>query len=431
MPTGRMSKGAQKRRVALPLPLTYSRAHSEREGFTMASAHPGSERLLGAAAVERARAIAPLVAAASSEIFEAGRLAARVLDAMYEADLFRVALPAHLGGGECDPLSFNTIAEVLGAADMSTAWCFVQAAATAHSLGPRLPPDVARMVFAGPTDVIGSGSPTKGPVKADLVEGGYRVSGEWAFASGCLHSTWFDARAVLYRDGEKVATPHGLGAFSSLLVPKSKVDLVDTWDVVGMRGTGSQTYRVRDALVPESWALPLAGPPPDSTGPAYRVPNLSLAHSAFASLALGGAGAALEDFGALATSKTAFLTSVPLHAVAGVQGVLGRGHARVQSALAYRDRSLQRIWAEAVDGVVTDAARAEVRLAATLGVEIALDVIDSVYRFAGTSGVFGDSPLQRRFQDIHVLSQQVFGRPAHYENVGRLLLGLEYERHLV
>lgn len=388
-----------------------------------AACHRGREVL------ERARGLQPLLMEAADEIWSEARLPGQVLHAMAGADLFRVAAPLRIGGGECDLLSFARIAEVMGYADMSAAWCFVQAGASAHGIGSRLGRDDGLAVFGTPDSVMAAGFPA-GPTRATAVDGGFVVSGEWAFASGCLHSNWFDARAMVWRDGAEERARSGMMGLHSLVVPRSEVEIVESWDVQGMRGTGSHRYRVSDVFVPASRAMPLQGADRSASEPTYRVPSMSLAHIAFASLALGGAAAALDDFRELAMEKKAAMSREALRDMASTHHILGRGHARVRASLAYRDQACANMWAEAVEGSVSADAKADVRLAATAGIDAAVEVIDSVYRHAGTSGIFTHTPLHRRFQDIHVMAQQLFGRPVLYENVGRFMLGLEYDRTL-
>jgi alkylation response protein AidB-like acyl-CoA dehydrogenase len=215
------------------------------------------------------------------------------------------------------------------------------------------------------------------------------------------------------------------------LVPATAVEIIESWDVAGMRGTGSHGYRVRDAFVPAGRSVPLFGEAPDrATSPEYAIPTVSFAHIAFASIGLGGAEAVIEEFTALARDKTPRMSRA-LRETAVAQAALARARARVQAALAHRDWAVAQAWDEACAGDLSIAARADIRLAAVSGVETAVDVIDSLYHVAGTSGIFTGSGLQRRFQDIHVLSQQVFARPSHYENVGKILLDLDYDAALL
>jgi indole-3-acetate monooxygenase len=385
----------------------------------------------GKGPVERARAIAPLVAADGEAIHRDGRLTPAVHRALVDADLFRASAPAAVGGSTCDLRDGSEVAGILGAADVSTGWLVVQANSSAYNFGPRLEAATAQEVFATPASVVAAGFPVGAP-RADVVEGGYVVSGRWGFASGCLHASWFDARAVVFDRGERVTTRTGLFAMMSCLVPRSAVELVDTWDVAGMRGTGSQTYTVHEAFVPACRAVPMWESAPAAAGPSFRVPALTFAHVQFAGLALGAASGALRAFEELAAGKTAAQARTAMRDMATTHDALARAHSALRAAHAYQRWIVDLLLDAGASGAgVTPAERAEARLAVTSAMETALAVVESLYRVAGTSGIFVSSPLHRFFQDLHVMSQQLFARPSHYENVGRYLLGLEHDRSLL
>jgi alkylation response protein AidB-like acyl-CoA dehydrogenase len=382
-------------------------------------------------ALERARQVANVIAGESEAIHRGGRLTERALAALIDADLFRASAPAELGGSECDVRMCAAIAEALGRADVSTGWCFVQANASSYNFGPRLDPGTAAEIFAGPGSVVAAGFPVGVP-RADAVEGGYVVSGAWMFASGCLHASWFDARAMLHVNGERVTERDGLFAMSSLLVPRDAVTVSDAWDVTGMRGTGSHHYSVTDTFVPSRRSVSMRGTAPKTAPVAFQVPALTYAHVAFASLALGGAAAALDDFRDLVMGKTAALTRTSMRETATAQRVLAEAHSALRAASAYQSWVIDLLVdAAAGPAGVTHEHRAEARLAVTSGMQTALDVVDKLYRVSGTTGIFVSSSLHRRFQDLHVMGQQLFARPSHFENVGRYMLGLEFDRSLL
>jgi alkylation response protein AidB-like acyl-CoA dehydrogenase len=194
-----------------------------------------------------------------------------------------------------------------------------------------------------------------------------------------------------------------------------------------MRGTGSSRYIADNLFVPEGRAISLSSPPRANAGRGYRVPVIGTAHLAFASQALGAARGALEDLIALASGKTAAFSNNSLREEETTQTAIGQCRARLSAALAHRDWAITQLWDAAADGAPTPEMRADARLAAIAGVDAAINIIDTVYRISGTTGIFAGTALHRRFQDVHVLAQQVVGRPKHYQNVGRLLLGLEYD----
>ena len=381
--------------------------------------------------VERAQSIAGLIAEESEAIHRGGRLTARAHGALVDTNLFRVSGPVSIGGEECGLATASDIAEILGRADVSTGWLFIQANATVYNFGPRLDAHTAAEIYPGPQSVVAAGFPV-GETRGEVVDGGYVVSGRWAFGSGSLHADWFDARVVLYEKGTRVTHRNGLFALMSCLVPRDNVTLVDTWDVAGMRGTGSQTYCVEEVFVPSRRVVPMWEMATGISAPAFRIPALSGAHVGFASLALGGAWAALDWFKDLAQTKTAAQSRTPLLNQGTTHQVLAQSHARLRAASAYRQWVIELLeQRSATEHNVTLQTRAEARLAVTSIVDTALEVTEALYRVAGTTGIFQSSPLHRIFNDLHVMSQQLFARPFHYENIGRYLLGLDYDRSIV
>ena len=380
----------------------------------------------GQVMIDRARAIAPLVAEAASETERESRLPQRVVNAIVETGLFKMLAPRELGGSEADFRAYVLVAEAIGAADASTGWCVVQAGHAGFTMAPRLPKEVAKEVFGAPEAALAGGS---GPVpgRADEVEGGYILNGSWDFASGCMHCSWFDARAYPWRDGKIVANEAGASAVYSMAVPRKDVEIIEHWNVRGMRGTGSHRYVAKDVFVPRERTVEMFGSGGWAVGPMYRVPGLGAAHMAFTSVALGAAGAMLDDFIQLAMTKTPGLSRQRLADSAAVQSMVARSRAKLRGARAFRNEAVALVWQEATAGRVSAAARAEVRLAGIHGIDAAVDVVESVYRAAGTTAIFGESAFQRRFQDVHVMSQQLFGRTAHYENVGKLALGVDFD----
>jgi len=172
--------------------------------------------------LHRARSIASVITAESEAIHRTGRLTPAALDALVGADLFRASAPAAVGGAECDLGEAAAIAGVLGRADLSTGWLFVQANYSGFALGPRLDGHTGQEVFGTPASVVAAGTPLGRP-RADPVEGGFAVRGRWGFASGCLHASWFDARALVHEDEKPAVDETGGFRWLSCLVPRDAV----------------------------------------------------------------------------------------------------------------------------------------------------------------------------------------------------------------
>jgi alkylation response protein AidB-like acyl-CoA dehydrogenase len=382
-----------------------------------------SRALSESAIVRRAREVAELVRASRAEIDASGRMPDAVVEAMHEAGLFRMAVPASVGGEEVHPLEYSRVVEEIARADGSAAWCVMQGSASG-TIAAYLEPDAAREVFGEPRTVFAAGTPTPALGRADAVAGGYRVNGRWAFASGCRHCNWVVARCAVY-DGDQ--RREDLGPWVNLLVPMADARIEESWDVRGLRATGSDTYVVEDAFVPDRFMASFARKPREP-GRLYRVGDLQLAHLSMASAALAMARDCLDEFAALASHKRVNWTAASIGASGVAQVEIARATATADAALALRDQTAHAMWEAAGEtGRATPEQRARFRLAILHGVDVGVEVVDTVYRLSGTTGIFAGHPIQRHFQDVNVLSQQIVGRWSYYETIGKALLGQEFD----
>lgn len=330
-------------------------------------------------------------------------------------------LPRSVGGDEVDPGAYLLTIEEISRHDASVGWnLFV--ANSAALLAPFLPPETAQTVFGDPNALVAWGPPNENLAVAE--EGGYRVNGRWSFASGCRNATWMGAHCrVQEADGAIRQHPDGRPLILSLLFPVDQANRLDTWDTIGLRGTASDSYTVEDVFVPDAFTgtreLPETRREP---GPLYAFPQQGLYAVGVAAVALGIARAMLESFIALAAEKTPRGLS-RLAESAGVQAGVAKGEARIGAARAYLLATLGEIYDRAPrEGAIDFADRAKVRLAATNAIHGAIETADWLYKNAGVDAIFPGSPYERRFRDIHTLSQQIQSRDAHYETIGSVLL---------
>jgi alkylation response protein AidB-like acyl-CoA dehydrogenase len=379
-----------------------------------------------------AEALAPLIAAAAPRIEAERRLPPDILAALHEAGFFRLLLPRALGGAELDLPSFVAIAEILGAADASTAWCIAQAGGCATA-GAYLAPEIAEHIFAAPDAVVTWGPPLGPPsgkgAKAMAAPGGYRLTGSWQFASGSPHATWLGATncQVCEADGTPRVDAKGVPAARRvLLFPKANATMIDVWNVVGLNGTGSDNFTVTDLFVPEAYSFVVDSPAERrESGPLYRFSTLSLYGYAFAGAAIGIARAAFDAFIELAGVKTPYRFATTLRESAAVQAQIAIAEARLRSAHLFLMTSLDEIWAAVVsNGAPTLDQRLTLRLATTHVIREAKDVVATIYEFAGSTAIFADNPFERRFRDIHAMTQHMQARFSNYETVGQALLGM-------
>lgn len=382
----------------------------------------------GADYLARVEALAPLVQSSAAAIEHDRRLPPALVDAMMEAGLFRMLLPRPFGGAELDPPSFIRVVEALAKLDGSTAWILCQTGVTAMTAA-RLDPDAAHAIWGDTRGIVAWGPSTD--ARAVTVDGGYRVSGSFAFASGCWYATWLGGDcAVVTEDGMPRRRPDGSPETRRVLFPASSARMRDVWRVVGLRGTGSDGYEVSDLFVPHSFTLSRVDAPGERRyfGRLYDVSIYSMFASGFAALSLGLARSLLDSFIALATEKTPRGFKHRLRDDAVTQAEIGYAEARWRAARMYLMGTLEAAWRGALArGEVTLDDRMAIRLAATYVIRQAKEIADTAFDAAGTTAVFTANPFERRFRDIHTVAQQLQGRKAHFQTVGRYLLGIEGE----
>ncbi len=375
--------------------------------------------------LERARRLAPLVAAAADEGERRRRLPDPLVTALVEAGLTRLLLPRSLGGGEVDPVTFVRVIEEVAKSDASTAWVLCQISGCSMTAA-YLDPAVAHEIFGDPRAILAWGPGPSG--RAVAVDGGYRVTGSWGFVSGGRHATWIGAHCpIVEADGTPRRRAAGVPEVRTMLFPAASTTVTDTWDVIGLRATGSDTFAVSDLFVPRAHTAARD----DQTerrhgGPLYCFRTGNMYASGFAGVALGVARSMLDAFVALAGDKTPRGLRQSLRDSAVVQSQVAQMEARLGAARAYLLGSLQEIWAAVGRAGRLDLdQRVRIRLTATYAIHEAQAVADLVYHAAGATAVFTGSAFERRFRDLHTGSQQIQGRHAHYESAGRFLLGLE------
>lgn len=372
--------------------------------------------------VAAARALRPAVAEAADAIERTRRIPPALLDQMHAARTFRMLLPRSMGGDEVPPWVYGAAVAEYAQADASVGWN-VFVGNSAALIAPFISEAAARAVFADPRAVISWGPPNASQARA--VPGGYRVSGRWEFSSGCRQATWMGAHCqVVEADGSLRKNQLGRPALRTLLFPADQAALHDTWNTIGLRGTASDSYSVDDVFVPEAFSGTREDPNlRRDPGRLYAFPMQGIYAVGVAGVALGTARAMLAAFVALAAGKTprglARLADQPT-----VQAELARNEARLGAAEAYVEATLRDIWGR-VKGceIIAIPDRARVRLACAHAIQTAADVADFAYKAAGTDAIVPGSPFERRFRDIHTLTQQIQARASHFEAVGQILLG--------
>jgi alkylation response protein AidB-like acyl-CoA dehydrogenase len=384
--------------------------------------------------VGRARTLAPTIAAAAEQIEARRELTPEVVAALHEAGLFRMLLPRSLGGHELPPPVYIRALEEIAKADASTAWCVAQTSG-ASTFAASLDRDAAREIFAADPRALLAVGPPNVSGKAVAADGGYRVTGSWGFASGSRHANWIAAHCpVIEPDGRPRMDANGLPVERTLIFPKSGVAMKDVWHVIGLKGTGSDSYSVADLFVPERRSMTAFGRNPAEKrepGPLYRIVIFHLFGASWPSIAIGIADATLAAFVELAKSKTPYGAKYLLRDNAVIQSQVGLAQSQLASARVTLHHALGEMWAGAQAGSITVEQRVGLRMAASHATHLAKQVVDAAYHAAGATAIFESNPFERRFRDMHTVSQQVQSHFAVFEAIGQYFLGLPLHPRLI
>ena len=338
--------------------------------------------------------------------------------------LFRLLVPAQYGGAQVHPHDYFAALMATGRADGAVGWCHM-IATTTGLMAASLPEQWAQLIYGADPNVITSGV-TAPSGKAFPVDGGWQISGRWAFASACEISDWMCGGCVLHdADGTPRTGKHGGPETALVFFPADAVTIHDTWHTAGMRGTGSHDISVDELWVPEGrWAQ--LGRRPQVDAPLYRFPTLALLALGVSAVALGIAAHAKEAFMELATDKVPTGSKRSLAQRDSAQKDLAQATARLDAALALTHTSIDRAWEHAQGNEpFSPAAKADLRLAATNNAWSAVEAVVLLYHAAGGTSVYQQSALQRCLRDIHVVTQHAMVAQATLEVAGKAYLGLE------
>jgi indole-3-acetate monooxygenase len=375
--------------------------------------------------IEIARALAPKIRARADEIEAARQLPKDLVLDIANSGLFKVGLAESEGGLGADILTTLRVIEEVARADGSTGWCVAMGINTLRQ-SAQFAPEVRRKIFH--SDPIGVSAGSANPRgRAVAVPGGYRVTGHWFFASGCMHSSVLHGASKVF-DGERPRLrPNGDQEIRiCYFCPKSGARILDTWDTSGMRGTGSHDIEVEDLFVPEEHTFSALDLRARVTGPMNRMHGFDLAGCGFCCVGLGVARAALDTFAELAQEKIPRSFTGLLRDRAPVQARMGEAEAILRSGRAYLFDVVEEMWQTVLaKDLVTERQRSDLRMAMTHAAQSAAKATHLVCEAAGTTSIFVKSPLERYARDAEVVTRHNQLQYVNYEAVGRTLLGLE------
>lgn len=367
--------------------------------------------------VEAVRVLAPGIVARSEEIERQRRLPLDLVDELTTAGCFRMLVPASHGGTELDLPTQMQVLEELARADGSVAWTVMIGSLAPVPLG-KLPRDTFDAVYTNGPDVILAGAFNPTGV-ATPVDGGFMVTGQWSFASGCQHCHWFIAHCVVDDDR--------MPPVRMMVLRPDQVDIKDTWSVSGLCGTGSHDFVVNDVYVEDRRTFSLFGESCIDVA-LFRIPELSFSTFNIATVALGIADGALAEILTLATGKVPAFGDGTLASNPLFQHEFGEADTRLRAARALLYGDAATAWETAVAGApFTPAHRARIRGTNTWVARTAAAIVDMAYTAGGRTAMYSSSPLQRRLRDIHALTQHFGVKPDTYTKAGAVLAGQDVD----
>lgn len=368
-------------------------------------------------------ALAPQIEAAADENERNRRLSGQLVGAMARAGLFRLWRPRSLGGAESDPTTVLRVVEAVARIDGAAGWCVCIAGNTSLPCG-RLPKAAAREILGCDPDIVTAGTwPPLG--KAVIVDGGYRVTGRWPFASGCHHSASMQAGCRIFDGDQPRLRSDGTPVVRVVFLPAASCEILDTWYTAGMRGTGSHDFTVTDVFVAAEHTVSFQEPPVEP-GPLYALPIIGLSSAAISAVALGIARHAIDILSEVARAKVGLRTQQVISQHAVLQADLGRAEGLLRSGRALLYQTLDEIWQVAVAGEIPSIMqRATLFLAATQATQAAIQTVDLMFSAGGSASLYASGRMERCLRDIRTAGQHTAVVPANYEMFGQASLGLD------
>jgi indole-3-acetate monooxygenase len=372
--------------------------------------------------IDAAREIAPIIREYSEEAERERRLSQPVLTALREAGLLRMTTPRSLGGLETDPVTRVLVIEEIGRHDSAAAWTLENPLDWAF-LCCRLPDEGAEEIYSRGADILIAGQFGR-PLTATSTNGGYRISGRAPFVSNCYDADWILSMVVVDEDESAGDEPE----MHMVYFPSQQCEIIDTWDVMGMRGTGSNDISVTDMYVPKSRTFPFVPefqPGSRYRGPLYRLPVAGVLATGIPTPMLGVARRALDEVTELARTKTPVAASGLLKERASAQAQLGRAEAILRSGRLLLLDTLSEAWRRCVDGETHSLEqKADLLLAMAHAMSSAVQAVELACSIAGTTAFRATSPLERCFRDVQTMRHHVWASEQRYGTFGQVCLGV-------
>jgi indole-3-acetate monooxygenase len=376
--------------------------------------------------LDAARALGPALSAASDEIERERHLPPAIVEQLKRAGMFRLAMPKSWGGLELDFPTQVRVIETLCTFDASAGWC-VMIGIDGGYITAYIDQSEARAMYR---DIDSPTAITFFPPGKALKHGaGYVVNGRWPFGSGCQHADWLVGHFAIFDGDSPRMMPNGFPETRFGFFPAAECEILDTWKSVGLRGSGSHDWQVKDRFIAEERTFNLAAPKPYREGPLNILPNLLLYK--LAGVPLGIARGAIDDFVAIASSKALTFKSPTknqptLRDEAYAQNAVAQAEALVGSARAFVYETFEEMWQVLASGEMPSLkCRARARLAMVHASATCTQAVEMVYKANGGASVYSGNPLERRLRDIQTAGQHTVVSMKTWEAAGRVLLGLD------
>jgi alkylation response protein AidB-like acyl-CoA dehydrogenase len=373
--------------------------------------------------IEAAKEIAPIVAKYSDDGERERRLSRPVLDALREAGLLRMMIPRSFGGLETDPVTRTLVVEEIGRHDSAAAWTLENPLDWAFFCA-RLPDEGAEEIYSGGADVLIAAQFGR-PLQAISADGGYRISGRAPFVSNCLDADWISSTVLVDPD----QNPDGEPEMRMVYFPREKCEIIDTWDVMGMRGTGSNDITVDNVFVPKSRTFPMVPefePGSHYQGPLYRLPLCGVTATGIPTPMLGVARRAVDTVTELARTKSPVASSGLLKERSSAQVQLGKAEAVLRSGRLLLLDTVDEAWQRCINGEPHSLEqKADLLLAGSHAMSSAVQAVELACNIAGTTAFRATNPLERCFRDVQTMRHHVFASEARYGTFGQVYLGVD------
>jgi alkylation response protein AidB-like acyl-CoA dehydrogenase len=373
--------------------------------------------------VVAAHSLADEISASAREGEELRRMPDDLVSRLLTAGLFHLGVPAALGGAECEPSTIIDVVEEVSRADGSAGWNVFVGQATMFIAW--LDPAVAKQMAAeNPGFLVSSAFPPMGTARPD--GDGLVIDGRWSFCSGCSHADWFMQGVMMMEGDAPRVVPPGRPDWRFAFIPAKEAEIIDTWHVAGLRGSGSHDIAAAGARVSYGHTIMPFYEPAQFDGPLYRLPFPTVLCATISGFPLGVARRALDEFIALAHSKSHAPPSPPMAEDGHVQLEVARAEASLRAARAYVDDAIGDAWETVHRGSdVTIDQRANAVMATLHAARTARSVVGHVYALAGGGAIYDRNPLQRCARDIEAGTQHIFLGFGQWRTTGRVLFGLE------